>query len=91
MRTLACATTEGRWTSRYIVVPVDDDGIEAERLLVGRAEVEELQGAVDAKASLGLGVGAVELDIAERPFGEGPALFDRSGALGHSPRIGRQR
>ena len=44
--------------------------------------LEQAQRAVDAKARLGLAVGAVELDVAEGPLGLRPSLLDAGGALG---------
>ena len=49
-----------------VVIPIDDAGVEGEdRLLVVAEGGKEPECAIDAISSLGLGVGAIELDIAE--------------------------
>ncbi len=56
--------------------PVDDPGVEAERLPVGLVQALVAgQQPVDAVDGLALGVGAVELDVGERPLGLVPALL----------------
>ena len=53
-----------------VVLPVDDARVEAERLLVlaSLSYSNSSQRAVDAKARLGLGVGAVQLHVLEGPL-----------------------
>ncbi len=66
-----------------VVGPTDDGGVEAEGLaLVGGEAVPQGQEAVDPEVGLGLGVGAVELDIAEGPLGPGVLLLDAGGQVG---------
>ncbi len=59
------------------MVPVHRGGIEAEELaVVGVHAVPQGEQAVDPVAGLGLGVGAVELDVAERPVGQEVPLLE---------------
>ena len=65
-----------------VVVPVDGAGIEGEmRPVVRVARVPQLDEVVDPVASIGLGVRAVQRDIAEGPLGHGVAVFDLGGQL----------
>ena len=57
--------------------PVDDVGVEAELFsLLRREQVVQRQQAVDLEDGFRLRIGAVELDVCERPFGFLAALFD---------------
>ena len=58
-------------------------GIEAERLVVFLVEgVPQRHQPVDAVAGVGLGVGPVELDVAEGALGQGVAILDPRRQLG---------
>ena len=66
-----------------VMAPVDDRRVEAEGRLVGDSQtLEQPQGPVDPKARLGLAVGAVELDIAERPHGVRSSLLETGAGFG---------
>ena len=63
--------------------PLDHEGVEAElALLVGAQLGLEGQEVVHGEDCFGLGVGTVELDIAERSLGLVTALLDAAGQLG---------
>ena len=66
-----------------VVVPVDDGRVEAEGLVVLVVEgVPELEQAVDPVAGVGLGVGPVELDVAEGTLGQRVTILDPRRQLG---------
>ena len=70
--------------------PVDDPGVEAERRLVGLVEpLEAGQQAVDAVDRLALGVGPVQLDVAEGPLGLLARSSSRADHSAWRPRRGR--
>ena len=65
-----------------VVRPVDRTRVERERRAVLVVElIPDVHEAVDAVDRLALGVRAVELDVAQRPFDVGPALLESSGHL----------
>ena len=75
----------------YVPGPLDHSWVEAERGLVGGAEASiELQGPVDAKARLGLAVGAIKLDVSEGPLGFGASFLDTRRPSARSPRRGSE-
>ena len=78
------STTDGRWMLGDVAVPVDDAGVEAERRAWSSAVERVPQGEqpVDAVDGLALGVGAVELDVAEGPLGLLALLLERGAPLG---------
>ena len=60
-----------------VVVPVDDAGIEAEGPVILVVErVPQLEQPVHPVAGVGLGVGPVELDVAEGTLGQGMAVLN---------------
>ena len=82
VRTRACSMTDGQVDLVHVVVPVDGAGIEAEAVVVlVVAGVPQVHEAVDPVAGVGLGVGAVELDVAEGPLGQCVTILDPGGQL----------
>jgi len=60
-----------------VVRPVDDRRVEAERPPIGVVDpLPQQQQPVDPEAGFGLGVRAVQLDVAERPLGLLSSLFE---------------
>jgi len=73
VRTLAC----------YVLRPVDHGRVETERGPISSVEaLEQTHGPVHAKARLGLAVGAVQLDIAERPLRLHSSLLEAGSTFG---------
>ena len=66
----------------HVAVPVDGCRVEAERrVIVVVAGARQLEQVVDPVARVGLRVGAVELHVAQGPFGHGVAVLDTGGQL----------
>ena len=57
--------------------PVDGSGVEGEgSLVIVRQGVEKRKAPVDSVTGIGLGVGAVELNVPKRPLGGRTALLE---------------
>ncbi len=67
-----------------VVVPVDDPRVDARtsRRSSGARDVVQGEQVVDAVDRLALGVGAVQLDVGERPLGQLALLLDLARPLG---------
>ena len=77
VRTRACSTTDGRWTVADVVRPSRRPGgrSRSRRWSSSSSGGAAGQQAVDLEHGLGLGVGAVQLDVAEGPLGVAPLLL----------------